>query len=57
MGFFSFLNKLSKLSNKKDASSIVRSGSEGQGDRDIVEDLEDLEFDEMNDVWDELDDM
>ena len=57
VGFFSFLNKLSKLLNKKDASSIVRSGSEGQGDRDTVEDLDDLDFDEMNDVWDELDDI
>ena len=56
MGFFSFLNKLSKSLNKKDVSS-VRSGSKNKGKQDIEEDLDDLEFDEMNDVWDELDDM
>ena len=55
MGFFSFLNKLSKSLNKKDVSSIVRSGSKNQGKQDIEEDLDDLDFDEMNDVWDEND--
>ena len=55
VGFFSFLNKLSKSLNKKDVSSIVRSGSKNQGKQDIEEDLDDLDFDEMNDVWDEND--
>ena len=56
VGFFSFLNNLSKSLNKKDVSS-VRSGSKNKWKQDIEEDLDDLDFDEMNDVWDELDDM
>lgn len=57
VGFFDFLSKLFKSSNENDKLDTTRRGSEGQGDRDIVEDLDDLDFDEMNDVWDELDDI
>ena len=57
MGFFDFLSKLFKSSNENDKFDITKSGSEGQRLQDTSEDFDDLDFDEMNDVWDELDDM
>ena len=57
VGFFGFMSKLFKSSNENDKFDTTRSGSERQGKRNTNEDLDDLDFDEMNDVWDELDDM
>ena len=57
VGFFGFLSKLFKSSNENDKLDTTRSGCKGQRLQDTSEDFDDLEFDEMNDVWDELDDM
>lgn len=57
MGFFSFLSKLfrsSKDDSKLDTDQMNNSRQDYQNSN---EDLDDLDFDEMNDVWDELDDM
>ena len=47
--------KLFKFSNENDKLDTTRSGCKGQRLQDTSEDFDDLDFDEMNDVWDELD--
>ena len=57
MGFFGFLSKLFKSANENDRLNTTRSACKGQRQQDTSEDFDDLDFDEMNDVWDELDDV
>jgi len=57
MGFFGFLSKLFKSANENDGLNTTRSACKGQRQQDTSEDFDDLDFDEMNDVWDELDDV
>lgn len=52
MGFLNFINKLFKTSNKRDKLNTSRSIKVGQEQQDTY-DMDDLDFDEMNDVWDE----
>ena len=50
-------NKLFKSKNENYKSDTTRSGCKIQRQKETSKDFDDLDFDEMNDVWDEIDDI
>lgn len=53
MGFINFLKNLLKSSNKDIELNASRSVNVRKKQQGADEDMDDLDFDEMNDVWDE----
>lgn len=60
MGFVKFLNNLINKKTKNDSCEEYIEGdkynSKVNDKQDTSQDMDDLDFDEMNDVWDEFDD-
>ena len=51
VGFFGFFYNLFNSSRERTSSNITESNNSSEE----YQDMDDLDFDEMNDVWDELD--